>query len=292
MFNIHCQQINIQPNCLSNQITVAGSCNSILINKELSTLQLDGHNCSLNSSSSINYFQINGHNNDINCLGPIGDLIVNGHNCRVILGCQCRQLIVNGNNNTIFCPSVQLGARSNGFCNKINGIMNMPHNNQMNYTIMQQPQVPPIYNPYPNMSYVNNRNQNPIINHNNNNSGPARHSNANNSQPLNQNNNNEIMNEQRRKQMLEIRKDVINNLKECLYKNISKEIKANQQIESECSICLEKFQSNDKLLLFNCDFHYFHKKCIINWLKNSHCCPLCNHHIMDGILEPGEELKM
>lgn len=295
MFNANCRHISIEPNFLSNQITVTGSCNSILINKELSTLHLNGHNCSVNSLTSIHYCQMNGHNNKITCVNPMGNLIINGHNNKILMNSPCQQLIVNGHNNTINCPFVQNGVQSNGVNNKINGYMNILPNNLMNFP-MAQPQIHLVQNNLPMMNNADYRNQNPIRNDNNNNNNVLiRQLNVNsvNIRPINQNNNNnDLMDEQRRKQMLEIRKDVINNLKEFLYKNTAKEIKIKQQIESECSICLEKYQANDKLILFNCDFHYFHKKCILDWLKRNHLCPLCNHHIMDGILEEGEELRL
>lgn len=299
MFNANCNQISIDPYFLSNQITITGSCNSIYINKELSTLHLNGHNCSLNSQTSIHYFQMNGHNNKITCVEPMGNLIINGHNNKIIIHSPSQQIIVNGHNNTINCPFVRNGVQSNGVNNKINGYMNMYPNYSMNFP-MAQPQVHPIQNNMPMMNNVDNRNQIPVRNDNNNNNNVSvRQLNGNsvNIRLINQNNNNNnnndgSMEEQRRKQMLEIRKDVINNLKEFLYKNTAKEIKTKQQIESECSICLEKYQPNDKLILFNCEFHYFHKKCILDWLKKNHLCPLCNHHIMDGILEEGEELRL
>lgn len=50
----------------------------------------------------------------------------------------------------------------------------------------------------------------------------------------------------------------------------------------ECSICLEKFDSNC-IALYSCD-HIYHEKCIREWIKKSRLCPLCRSNI-DNINE-------
>jgi len=43
----------------------------------------------------------------------------------------------------------------------------------------------------------------------------------------------------------------------------------------ECSICLELYQENDKIVQLTCN-HIFHKDCIREWLQNKqNNCPLC-----------------
>ena len=43
----------------------------------------------------------------------------------------------------------------------------------------------------------------------------------------------------------------------------------------ECSICLESYQKNDKIVQLTCN-HIFHKDCIGEWLqKKQNNCPLC-----------------
>jgi len=47
----------------------------------------------------------------------------------------------------------------------------------------------------------------------------------------------------------------------------------------ECSICLEKYKVNDKILNLNCR-HSFHKDCINIWLKDNNTCPQCRENII------------
>ena len=43
----------------------------------------------------------------------------------------------------------------------------------------------------------------------------------------------------------------------------------------ECSICLELYQENDRIVQLTCN-HIFHKDCIREWLQNKqNNCPLC-----------------
>ena len=46
--------------------------------------------------------------------------------------------------------------------------------------------------------------------------------------------------------------------------------------EEECCICLGEFTREDDIATLQC-FHYFHKKCIIDWLQHEKPeCPVCN----------------
>lgn len=47
----------------------------------------------------------------------------------------------------------------------------------------------------------------------------------------------------------------------------------------ECSICLEKYKVNDKIMDLKCR-HSFHKDCINHWLKNNNTCPQCRENII------------
>jgi hypothetical protein len=49
-----------------------------------------------------------------------------------------------------------------------------------------------------------------------------------------------------------------------------------------CTICLEDYKVNDKLIFLPC-FHLFHKDCIVNWAKRDSTCPLCKTNINDNI---------
>ncbi|CAN8301979.1 unnamed protein product [Cochlearia groenlandica] len=45
-------------------------------------------------------------------------------------------------------------------------------------------------------------------------------------------------------------------------------------IDENCSICLEKFETGKKVVTIPCG-HEFDHKCIVDWLKVGHACPLC-----------------
>ena len=44
----------------------------------------------------------------------------------------------------------------------------------------------------------------------------------------------------------------------------------------ECVICMEEFKDSDEVAELKCDErHYFHSKCLEDWLKRKLECPLC-----------------
>ena len=47
----------------------------------------------------------------------------------------------------------------------------------------------------------------------------------------------------------------------------------------ECSICLETYIKNDKVINLNCD-HTYHKDCIKLWLSKNNTCPQCREIII------------
>ena len=64
------------------------------------------------------------------------------------------------------------------------------------------------------------------------------------------------------------------------YKHI---IKYDSRKESNCAICLGDFQGIDIIKTFHNCGHIFHKKCLLQWLKKSNCCPLCKHDLSNDI---------
>ena len=42
----------------------------------------------------------------------------------------------------------------------------------------------------------------------------------------------------------------------------------------ECSICLDKFKKDDKIIKLNCS-HTYHFQCITQWFKQDITCPIC-----------------
>jgi len=68
--------------------------------------------------------------------------------------------------------------------------------------------------------------------------------------------------------------------KYCTFKKNIKKIK-NSDLENlinECSICLENYEINDKIIILNCN-HIFHKRCLDLWLSNNNNCPICREDI-------------
>ncbi|XP_004247719.1 RING-H2 finger protein ATL16 [Solanum lycopersicum] len=53
----------------------------------------------------------------------------------------------------------------------------------------------------------------------------------------------------------------------------------NSRIHSECVVCLNEFQENEKLRVIPNCAHIFHIDCIDVWLQNNANCPLCRNSI-------------
>jgi hypothetical protein len=62
-------------------------------------------------------------------------------------------------------------------------------------------------------------------------------------------------------------------------KNIKKrKLKKDELIERECSICLEMYQINEQVSVLPCS-HYYHTRCLNEWLKKKEDCPICRIEI-------------
>ena len=46
--------------------------------------------------------------------------------------------------------------------------------------------------------------------------------------------------------------------------------------KKNCTICLENFEKNDKVINLDC-LHMFHDNCIKTWLKKNNYCPICKN---------------
>ena len=60
------------------------------------------------------------------------------------------------------------------------------------------------------------------------------------------------------------------------------EIKNVNNDNKNCRICLENFIYDDKVIYLPC-CHFFHKKCIIKWVKKNATCPLCKLDINEAL---------
>ena len=77
-------------------------------------------------------------------------------------------------------------------------------------------------------------------------------------------------------------KNCYKTIKKCY--NLNKKTKRikNKDLENfiiECSICLEQYKLNEKIIQLDCD-HIFHKECLNLWLKKNNSCPICRDNII------------
>jgi len=57
----------------------------------------------------------------------------------------------------------------------------------------------------------------------------------------------------------------------------------NKHLLNNCTICLDNFEDNEKIILLECN-HNFHKNCIEKWLKEySYKCPLCRNESSEKV---------
>jgi len=62
--------------------------------------------------------------------------------------------------------------------------------------------------------------------------------------------------------------------------------------EYECVICLTKYKENDEIKFLPCDpRHFFHSKCIDQWLLQNLICPLCHCEINTDKVLKGKNFK-
>lgn len=66
----------------------------------------------------------------------------------------------------------------------------------------------------------------------------------------------------------------------CLLKNKLKERLLSEDLDEECSICLEYLSKDNKIITLECD-HIYHSQCIKKWLlkDKENSCPLCRNII-------------
>ena len=52
-----------------------------------------------------------------------------------------------------------------------------------------------------------------------------------------------------------------------------------ENLINECSICLEQYKLNEKIIKLDCE-HIFHKSCINLWFQNNNSCPICRDNVI------------
>ena len=61
-------------------------------------------------------------------------------------------------------------------------------------------------------------------------------------------------------------------------KNMTKKLNQLLINNNECSICLDKINLENAVIL-NCE-HYFHKECLKIWFNKSKTCPICRNEMI------------
>jgi len=51
--------------------------------------------------------------------------------------------------------------------------------------------------------------------------------------------------------------------------------------EVDCLICLDKLEEEEDISRIGCG-HFFHPKCLIEWIKKKNVCPICNQNIREA----------
>jgi hypothetical protein len=72
---------------------------------------------------------------------------------------------------------------------------------------------------------------------------------------------------------------LIPNLSQIDKKTISYEELLNNDEDNDCTICLEEFNNDEEIIKLKCN-HFFHSKCIDDWIKKNQSCPLCRVNLL------------
>ena len=63
-----------------------------------------------------------------------------------------------------------------------------------------------------------------------------------------------------------------------VYENTIQSIPFSRLKQTDCSICRELYDDNDEIVVLPC-IHFYHKKCVLQHLRNVRKCPICNDDI-------------
>ena len=70
-----------------------------------------------------------------------------------------------------------------------------------------------------------------------------------------------------------------NNRRRINIDNLNTLLLCNELPDDTCSICLDEFKEGDNIKKLNCK-HIFHKECLLPWLNDNDCCPMCRQNIV------------
>ena len=66
-------------------------------------------------------------------------------------------------------------------------------------------------------------------------------------------------------------------------------IDKSKKFDGDCCICLKKIDTDETIT--NCK-HYFHKKCLNQWIEYNNICPVCRKELELPVLETGYCIKL
>lgn len=82
---------------------------------------------------------------------------------------------------------------------------------------------------------------------------------------------------------VEIKEKLINNFTK--YKFSQYQRKSNNVKQETCAICLDSYRMEETVIVFSCNNHIYHERCLYEWLQTSDVCPICKHNLMDEVDE-------
>ena len=268
-------------------MNIRGTNENISITNPLRQLNVTGISNNIIIQAHVGNIDITGTNNSINGLNPnclVDSIMVSGIRNEINLNQNCSNVsrCISGLENKIKICGYDVNNNNNSNAQFFNGHRviritsnnNVDINNNMNQNVIND--INNAMNQLNNFGFnINNLNNfNNNINNNNNN-------NNNNNDNNNNNNNINLDNtDSYLSQFDDAKKKIILEMDEFQYKHIQR---YDSRKETECAICLNEFIRTDIIKAFyKCD-HIFHKRCLLEWLKKSDCCPLCKHDLKEDM---------
>ena len=260
-------------------MNIRGTNENISITNPLRQLNVTGVSNNIIIQAHVGHIDITGTNNSINGLNPnclVDSIMVSGIGNEINLNQNCSNVskCISGLENKIKICGRDVNSSNNSNAQIFNGHRviritsnnNINVNNNMNQNVFNDINnaMKQLNNFGLNINNLNNFNNN--INNNNNNN--------------NNNNSNLDDMDSYLSQFDEPKRKIILEMDEFQYKHIQR---YDSRKETECAICLNEFIRTDIIKAFyKCD-HIFHKRCLLEWLKKSDCCPLCKHDLKEDM---------
>ena len=89
-------------------------------------------------------------------------------------------------------------------------------------------------------------------------------------------------------ELIKLRNEFKRSLIDIDYEQAIKKLKKVEKFSEICVICVERYNPNDKIVLFYCNKHLFHSTCLKKWMETSTKCPLCKYDYLHLIVGDSE----